>query len=59
MQITTIDPDAEIHMTDDELALALGRPEGTKPTVLVAELLDRTEGRIWSAEPARGVTRLG
>lgn len=46
----------EIHLTDAELALALGRPEGTKASVVVDDLLALSEGRI---QTAIGVTRLG
>lgn len=45
----------EIGMTDDELAAALGRPERTKATVLVDDLVARSERR----QRAGAVTRLG
>ena len=48
----TIDPIDEIHMSDDELAQALGRPAKTKASVLVDDLLDH-DARI-----AVGVARL-
>lgn len=52
--IDTID---EIGLDDDEFAQAIGRPEHTRASVLVDDVLDLSDRRVRAA--ARGTTRMG